>query len=284
MIFKRKLSRKRIISLSIIFALLVLCCVAAFWQGLTVEKYVMASDKVSANIRICLITDHHSSKYGKDQKALVSAIDKGDPDVVLIAGDLFDEDRDTKNAEALLKAIGGKYTCFYVTGNHEFRGDTALMKTLVRSYGVTVLEGDIRELTVNGQSISICGVDDLFGFGSYGEGSEEELDACISECYERIDKDSVTVLLTHRPQQAHLYSKYGFDLVLAGHSHGGQVRIPFIVNGLYTPTDGFFPDYAGGAYNISEQTKMIVSRGLCKDEKPRVFNPPELVFIDVIPK
>ena len=70
---------------------------------------------------------------------------------------------------------------------------------------------------------------------------------------------------------------------LIGHSHGGQVRIPFLINGLYTPTDGLFPDYAGGAYAISEKTKMIVSRGLCKDEKPRVFNPPELVFVDILP-
>ena len=158
------------------------------------------------------------------------------------------------------------------------------MKTLVRSYGVTVLEGDVREITVNGQTISICGIDDLFGFGSYGYGMEEEMDQCISECYEKIDKESFSILLAHRPQQADIYSKYGFDLVLSGHSHGGQVRIPFLINGLFTPTDGFFPDYAGGAYSLSEQTKLIVSRGLCKDAVPRVFNPPELVFVDILPK
>ena len=78
--------------------------------------------------------------------------------------------------------------------------------------------------------------------------------------------------------------KLNFDLILTGHAHGGQWRIPFLVNGLFAPDQGFFPDYAGGMYKYND-TVQIVSRGLCKsDFVPRIFNPPELVVIDVEPK
>lgn len=284
MIFKKSLSKKKLISALAVSLIVVLLCVVVFWQGLNTVTYTLTSDKIDSDIRICVITDHHSSSYGKRQKKLLSEIEKASPDVIMIVGDLFDEARDTDNAEDLLEAIGEKYTCFYVTGNHEYRNDTEKLKALVRSYGITVLEGDIVELTVNGQNVSICGVDDLFGFGEYYDSAQTAFDECISECYEKINKDDLTFLMTHRPQHADIYSKYGFDIVVSGHSHGGQVRIPYLINGLYTPTDGFFPDYAGGVYSLSERTKLVVSRGLCKDEIPRVFNPPELVFVDIIPE
>ena len=65
-------------------------------------------------------------------------------------------------------------------------------------------------------------------------------------------------------------------------AHGGQMRIPFIANGFYAPNQGFFPPFAGGLYEL-ESTDLIVSRGLCKNEIPRVFNPPEVVIIDILP-
>ena len=78
-----------------------------------------------------------------------------------------------------------------------------------------------------------------------------------------------------------LYRQYPFDLVLSGHTHGGQVRIPLLVNGLFAPDQGWFPRYAGGLYEVGE-TSLVVSRGLSYYPRlPRVFNPPEVVVIDV---
>ncbi|MBE6668783.1 MAG: metallophosphoesterase [Ruminococcaceae bacterium] len=283
---KRKLlNKKRIAVLGSCAVLILALLTAVLWQGLTVSTYSVYSDKVDSGIRLCVITDHHASSYGKDQKKLVSAIEDQDPDVVLIIGDLFDEDRKTDNAEALLRAIGKKYTCYYTTGNHEYRtGRCEELKTLVRTYGVTVLDGDVIELTVNGQSIKICGIDDLFGFGDKTSESLLPFDNALGELYREAGEDSFSVLLSHRPQQADLYSKYKFDLVLSGHNHGGQVQIPFTGKGLFTPTDGFFPEYDGGEYSLSDDTVMIVSRGLCKDLLPRVFNPPELITVDILPQ
>jgi predicted MPP superfamily phosphohydrolase len=78
------------------------------------------------------------------------------------------------------------------------------------------------------------------------------------------------------------YLDSGFDLVLSGHAHGGQARIPLILNGLYAPSQGFFPKFAGGLYEL-DNTDLIVSRGLCKNAIPRVFNAPEVVIVDVVP-
>ena len=78
-----------------------------------------------------------------------------------------------------------------------------------------------------------------------------------------------------------MYAAAGFDLVVSGHAHGGQVRIPGLINGLCAPNQGWFPDYAGGEYCAGETT-MIVSRGLSTQAQmhvPRLFNRPELVII-----
>ena len=95
------------------------------------------------------------------------------------------------------------------------------------------------------------------------------------------DVPGYRILLAHRPERFRTYQRFGFDLVLSGHSHGGQVRIPFILNGLYAPDQGWFPKYAGGVYRHGNMTH-VVSRGLSYNEKlPRIFNPPEVVVIDI---
>ena len=96
------------------------------------------------------------------------------------------------------------------------------------------------------------------------------------------DKAAYSILLSHRPEYYETYKKYGYDLVLSGHAHGGQWRIPGILNGLYAPHQGLFPDYAGGAYDYPGGT-LVVSRGLDRwgIKLPRIFNRPELVIIEV---
>ena len=84
-----------------------------------------------------------------------------------------------------------------------------------------------------------------------------------------------------RPERIQLYKKMDFDLVLSGHAHGGQVRIPFLLNGLCAPNQGWFPEYAGGLYE-HDSLIHIVSRGLSYNPRlPRIFNPPEIVIIDL---
>lgn len=106
----------------------------------------------------------------------------------------------------------------------------------------------------------------------------------VSDAYEKADKLFFTLLLAHRPEYIDHYLDYNFDLILSGHAHGGQWRLPGIINGLYAPNQGLFPKYAGGQYNING-TVFIVSRGLSRESTriPRIFNRPELVIIDIVP-
>ena len=234
-------------------------------------------------MRIALITDLHSCTYGgKDQSDLIDAVRAQNPDMVLFVGDIFDSrGMPDENAVAALKAIGSEYRSYYVSGNHEVRHEKLdYYKEIVRSCGVEVLDGLHTKIAVSALSTS----PDIYGFDDVS--AYENLSEQLSHMEETVEnfhfESSFNVLLIHRPEEIEHYAKFGFDLVLNGHAHGGQWRIPGILNGLYTPDQGLFPEYAGGIYEL-DGTKMIVSRGLAKESNvvPRIFNRPELVIIDI---
>nr|WP_243108413.1 metallophosphoesterase [Maliibacterium massiliense] len=251
---------------------------AALWQGLRVRAYTIATHKVDAPVRLAVLTDLHSTMYGKAQHTLLEAIRAQAPDAVLLAGDIADDRASHEGTKQLLASLGREYPCYYVSGNHEcWSGELAAIKEMIRSYGVTVLEGEAATLRVRGQRIRICGVDDPAAFDS-AQGWQAQLAACSAA----FDGQDYAVLLSHRPERVAAYRAAPFDLVTAGHAHGGQVRLPGLINGLYAPDQGWFPAYAGGLYDL-EGTTMIVSRGLARSALPRVCNPPELVVVDITP-
>jgi hypothetical protein len=137
------------------------------------------------------------------------------------------------------------------------------------------LEGVNRKITVRNNKINICGVDDAV-IGT------ERFKAQLLSCASQADMKNFTVLLAHRPEKVNLYRKLKFDLIMTGHTHGGQVIIPRFFNGLYAVNQGFLPKYAGGLYDVGKGN-MVVSRGLSKSSRgfPRIFNRPELVIVDV---
>lgn len=258
----------------------------ALWQGLTVKQYSVNSDKIKSPVRIMAITDLHSTIYGSKQKNLIEKIQTYDPDVIVLVGDIAVDKVPHKGTELLLSAIGRKYPCYYVTGNHEFlSGEVTYIKEMIRSYGVTILEGNSSLIEVGGQQIRIAGVDDPYGFNGYvyyEDGITDEWREQFNNCNEETGDGIYSVLLSHRPELTEIYKNSDFDLVVAGHAHGGQVRIPGILNGLLAPNQGLFPKYAGGLYILNDTT-MVVSRGLSRNIIPRVFNPPEIVVIDLEP-
>lgn len=247
-------------------------------DDLTVRYYEIESKKIQDNIRVAFITDLHSCYYGKSQTELLSCIDEQHPDVILFGGDIVDDKLPNKNAVIVLKSLAEKYPCYYVSGNHEYRsGKIDTIKQMIEGYGIIILEGQSEQATINEQLINICGVDDA-------DIGERKFMRQIENAGNQIEPKLFTIFMAHRPEYIDTYLHYDFDLILSGHAHGGQWRIPGIMNGLLAPNQGFFPKYAGGEYQFKDKT-FIVSRGLAKESTriPRIFNPPELVIVDIVP-
>ncbi len=282
----KTIKQKKCVAWGIAAAVLAVLCVTALWQGLTVKVYTETTDKVSSPIRMVVLTDLHSTFFGYEQETLIKAIRKQKPDVILLVGDIADDETPHDGTKQLLSVIGTEYPCYYVSGNHEYwSGEVDLIKGMIRSYGVTVLEGDSKVIQIGNQKLRFCGVDDPERFSPkyfVDNGSAKSWQAQLDSCKAEAGDDTFSILLSHRPELTEKYRDSGFDLVLAGHAHGGQVRIPGLLNGLYAPNQGSFPKYAGGRYELGNTT-MIVSRGLSKARIPRVFNPPELVVVNLEP-
>ena len=240
--------------------------------------YAVETEKLSAPVRLAVLADLHSCDYGQGQRDLLDLVEGLDPqpDAVLLAGDIVDDKLPEDNAWTAIEGLAGAYPCFYVTGNHEWRGGEAeRICADMAARGVTVLRGDAADLTAqNGQTIQVCGVDD----------PEAGLEGQLQQAGGQVEPGKFSLLLAHRPEEIEAYLEYPFDLVVSGHAHGGQWRIPGILNGLIAPNQGLFPKYAGGRYDLENAT-LIVSRGLARESTrvPRIFNRPEVVVIDLTP-
>ena len=268
---KNKLKR---IAIGLITAVFLVFVVIGLYNPLSVSVIALNSDKIEKTIRIALVSDLHSCKYGEGQCKLIDAITENNPDIICLTGDIFDDRRSNDNAEIFISEISAKYPCYYVTGNHEFRADENEfneMMAILDKYGVCRLENESKKISINGQTVNIIGVDDP-------ESGMFELSSARNA-----DKEYYSILLSHRPEYLGDYSLTGVDLVLCGHAHGGQWRVPGIFeNGIIAPNQGLFPKYTSGAFT-KRNTTMIVSRGLAKESTivPRFYNRPEIVIIEV---
>ena len=280
--------------------LLLLLLITALDARLLVRRYTVETDGVTAPVRLALVTDLHSCDYGENQSDLIDAIDAQNPDVLLLGGDIFDDVIDNTKTEQFLSGIADRYPCFYVTGNHEYWGGGtrfAQQMELLAQYGVTVMENDTRTVTVRGQTLLLGGIDDPEAYCVQADPDDHNayiaarsaadgvFSAHLAALSETASGAGFSVLLSHRPEYFERYAETDFDLVLCGHAHGGQWRIPFLLNGVYAPHQGVLPQYAGGRYD-ENGTTMIVSRGLARETTwvPRIFNRPELVIVDIVPK
>lgn len=229
--------------------------------------------------RVVQIADLHGKTFGSDQKRLLKKISRKSPDLVVMTGDLIDSRRNGEEAAlTLMKALVDRYPVYFVTGNHEVRRNLTILPKL-EQLGVTVLRNETHVIEYKGQSISLLGIDDPTTT-RWREGLSEPdgIRQSLNQALQDVSPDAFQLLLAHRPEYKSLYAKRSVDLVLSGHAHGGQIRLPF-TEGLYAPGQGFFPTVTAGRYQ-EQQTELIVSRGLGNSLFPsRLFNHPELVVL-----
>lgn len=238
-----------------------------------------------SGFRIAQISDLHNTEFGKDNAKLLAALEQTNPDIIVLTGDIIDSRRTdisiVANLAPKLTAIAPTY---FVTGNHEGRLDTAQYKEFtdaLKNSGVVVLQNEVVTVIRGDESITLVGVEDPRRDIEWenDEGRFERMEQKLKALSDEY-KNSYSILLSHRPDMLDVYAEADVDLVLSGHMHGGQFRIPFI-GGLYAPSHGFFPEYDAGYYSKGS-TEMIISRGLGNSLFPfRINNRPEIVVIEL---
>ena len=241
---------------------------------LQITHYTIDSEKLDGNVKLVLISDLNSSTFVENQEQLISAIKKQSPDLILMSGDIIDASKDNQPVKILLNGIKNLCPIYYIYGNHEQHWQRKPQaKALMESYGVKVMEEAYAEENINGQKIHICGLRD-----PQDKIAPDTWQGGLKHLSDQVEEDAYTILLSHRPTFAEYYKQTNFDLIVCGHAHGGQWRIPFINKGIFASDEGFFPKYFEGIHDLG-QPKMVISRGLAKDDLPRFNNRPELVSI-----
>ena len=226
--------------------------------------------------KIAHVSDLHNAVFGRENEKLLSLIRAAEPDIIAITGDLIDSRHtDIDSALAFVEAAAEIAPVYYVTGNHESRLDFDEIEPRLIAPGARVLRNEAEDVGRGGERIRLAGIDDP-SFIRTGGTAEERAAAELEQLGD--GGGTFTVLLAHRPELVEVYAEYGAGLVLSGHAHGGQVRLP-LLGGLYAPGQGLLPEYDSGLYSLGE-TQMVVSRGLGNSVAPlRVNNRPELVIV-----
>lgn len=246
-------------------------------------QYVIESDRVPSafdGFRIVQVSDLHNNKFICHEGRLAERVKRLRPDIVVITGDIADDIRpDFDIAVRFVRSVSAFADIFYVPGNHEaaLKNRDLLFRRL-KYAGATLLfdRGEIVEH--GGEHIALTGViDPHFDRFRSGKVSNNMRLMMHFRDMEPVDPDLFNVLLSHRPEHLPLYAGNRFDLVFAGHAHGGQWRVPPL-GGLYAPNQGILPEYTSGVYELAG-TQMVVSRGLGNSVMPlRIGNPFELVL------
>lgn len=286
----KKATQKRLIVKGVICCFLLLFLVLLVWTiwsntALMVSEVSISSDRLPApfsGFRIAHVSDLHNTEFGEDNTTLLQMLSECQPDIIVITGDLIDSQRtDIEIALSFAQESVKIAPTYYVTGNHEANcSQYDTLRAGLETAGVIVLEDEIAYLEHDSEIIALLGLadpdftikGDLFG----------EVPAMVStKLKNMVEQETVySILLSHRPELFDTYVTCGVDLVLSGHAHGGQCRLP-LVGGLIAPDQGLFPRYDAGIFTDGN-TNMIVSRGLGNSIIPiRFNNRPEVVLIEL---
>lgn len=238
-----------------------------------ISRYVLTSEKVGdEGLRIVHLSDLHAKKFGKGGGRLFKKVKSLNPDFIAFTGDIIHKyrPRDIAVAEETVSALCKIAPVYYVSGNHEMRSKRYReLKNILIDAGAHVLDDECE----NAFGVKICGVN----CASIKSGKYFSLDR-----KEDGAEGGLKILLAHFPQYITRYAAAGYDVVLCGHAHGGQWRIPFTDIGFYSPGQGLLPKYTSGVHSCGN-TKEVISRGLGNSECPiRLFNRPEIVVVDIV--
>lgn len=284
-----------------------------------VRTYRLRSSRIKKKLKLVFIADLHEKSYGADNDVLVESIKELSPDAVIAGGDLIvygkvnklyeeslrsgqqADDTGTdwmKHSLSLMRRLAEICPVYFAEGNHELRldyfeelnaYDARFLKEMEKA-GVRMLHNSAVDPSgSNDSGVLLQGLELPMKYYTKFKRtrlSEEELRAMIGEP----DRSAYTVLVSHIPVYFPTYAKWGADLCLCGHVHGGLMRLP-VIGGVMGTRPNLFPRYSCGQYFYRAQTgeekhlsSMVLTCGLGMHTLPiRIFNPGEISFVELLP-
>ncbi len=244
--------------------------------------------KAFDGVRMVILADLHNNQFGKDNEKLINKIEKFNPDYILVAGDMIVSGEPDKLSVpfGLLSALAARYPVYYGLGNHEqrlipdgtdrYRSYKEYKKSLEK-LGVCFLNNERTFIAREGEYITITGL--TIGMEYYKKFNQPEMTGQYIQNLVGIPKKKwYNILIAHNPVYFKLYTKWGANLTVSGHLHGGIIRLPGL-GGIISPQYKFMPKYDAGMFE-AEDSVMLVSRGLgLHTIKLRINNRPELMTI-----
>ena len=196
------------------------------------------------------LSDIHIGSIGYRERRAIQIVDGARPDIIIVSGDLV-RGRDHPGAlGSFLSSLHSRYGNFLVWGNHDYWDGLpgAWGPDVVRRSGFTLLRNSNSAVTYPGGRIVIAGLDDPVT-------GHDNLKLAMT----RVSRQDVCILVAHTPDIVRNLGNWDIDLVLAGHTHGGQVRLP-LVGALYVPHGS--RDHLEGWFDVPPGVRLHVSRGL----------------------
>lgn len=237
---------------------------------LVTRTYPVSLSDGDAELRVAVVSDLHLGLFKHEYwtRRVVREINGTAPDLVILAGDFVSAKSGMENF-APLGEISAKHGVFAVLGNWDFRVGAVDVRHAIERYGVEVLTNESVGLDVGDQMVRLIGIDDI-------KNGLPDWEASL----EGTEDSDVTILASHNPDAAPVAEYNGIDLVISGHTHGGQVRLPLLgaVPPLPTVID---PSFDKGLFWFGP-TRLFITPGVGEVlVRARLFNPPEVSVLDI---
>jgi predicted MPP superfamily phosphohydrolase len=246
-------------------------------KGIDVTRHTVLSRRIPQTVKFVVLSDLHNENYGLNMEKVVLKVVQEEPDFILMPGDMAHEHNQQDFTLVLFEKLREQgIPMYYSTGNHEEnRPDLEDLLERFRRAGVHVLADRAEVFTKGSTSLEIAGVPCRRHMRNYDADQISSL----------FHTDHYRILLSHRPSYVELYEKVDCQMIVAGHAHGGQWRLPGTDIGLAAPDQGILPKYTGGLHVLDHQL-LVISRGLARQYHgiPRLYNNPEIVTVTLAPK
>lgn len=226
-----------------------------------------------ATFTIMQISDLHNHVFGFNNEQLTQTVESVNADIIVLTGDMIDKGTNRlEHVFSLVEKMTARHPhVLFVSGNHEWKnGYTYSFFNGLRKRNVMILENQNIQITKRSLTVNIVGV---------GDPSIRHDD--LDQAFQNLTEEPYTILLSHSPGITEIDPAIPADLILSGHTHGGQVRFPFI-GALTAPGQGLFPKLTKGTYKMGPDRYLYIDSGLGTSRLPiRFLNPSQLSLITI---